>query len=188
MSQTRVAYHDIPTDAVITIATVIKTDEGGFQFNGEANDDWNFAGVLAENIQEYLNSNVGLIDVYHTDTTVSLHHWLESLALEQQKTLIVEIYYNKYWLPLSHGLASKVVYAHEFSCAVNCGVGTALALLSQQKDFLKAWRNHYVKLVVDNAQAWHDYATDSYGQGKLKPATFRAPNLAGWLARVDRYA
>jgi hypothetical protein len=90
------------------------------------------------------------------------------------------------------------------SCAVNCGVQTAIDIenniyipgkLPTAKDFCHHWLLHYAELVRKNAEAWRDYsiALEAGGQidplwiKKNKPATLRAENLAGWINRVMKY-
>jgi len=107
---------------------------------------------------------------------------------------IYAFYYDKYLVPLQRNFSSPLPNAALYSCSVNCGVEKASDLwqLARKKTksgldilpvFCKVWQDHYVDLVVANAIRWHDCVV----HGAEQPKTFRAPNLQGWLNRVNRY-
>lgn len=90
------------------------------------------------------------------------------------------------------------------SCAINCGIGTCIkindaSLHGDIQDFVKAWQDYYTNLVANNAQAWLTYANELENNingisryttaelAALKPKSFRAKYLKGWINRTQRY-
>lgn len=50
--------------------------------------------------------------------------------------------------------------------------------------FVERWLAYYFELVVDNAEAWRDYANDDQ---QHPPPTLRATFLRGWYNRANKY-
>lgn len=191
---TTVAYSDIPQDAITCIEHIIKDDEGGWVLTCNQNDPdggWTYAGVTRITFEQY------------TGQRASIEAMKDVCDSEEVQHSILEIYYNNYYLPLftllkEHCQQELALYESELSCAINCGVQTAFGLIAEagstrmksSDDFLDAWEDHYIKLAVDNAAAWRNFAVaiiNAAHPQPEEPTTFRAPNLQGWINRVRKY-
>lgn len=189
------------------IDIIIDCDEGGWKLTSSSNDNdggWTFAGITANVWNEYYGE---LSPFSHTD----MAHFIAG-DLERAKSEIYSIYYDGYYQPLQNALHPITNIAPSLlSCAVNCGVNTAVSLINKVKGdhlaFLRAWHLYYCDLVRANAEAWRDYARDLEEElllemkaserldadGRInqiqqeRPRTLRAEYIAGWFNRVERY-
>lgn len=194
-----ISYTDIPSLAISQIMSVINMDEGGFKFNDEAGGDWNYAGMLSENFIYYYNNEAvkTLIQVNFN----SIKDWIEGISEEARQELTIELYYNKFYLPLLAIIAGSEdnhlpLAIAELSCAINCGLNIAKTIIDAPScvHFYDQWEDYYIKLVTDNAIAWQKYAvllssdeTTEEAANTPEPHPLRAPNLQGWINRVRRY-
>lgn len=198
----------IPQPALLAINFIIENDEGGFRLNEEANGDWNYAGMLSSFfVEQWKNASVPA-----PDRDVVKDWILNKFPAEDMQKLVVSMYYEKFYLPLSTAVvklfgndltAANHVQLCELSCAVNCGLGVATQILKTLQGaidisrFCDLWEDHYIKLVVDNAVAWKKYAIEAeeealaseseQGFTVQKPTQLRATNLQGWINRVRHY-
>lgn len=173
-------YINIPTTYIDMIHDVINRDEGGWKLNpSDTNDQdggWTFGGVTAKAYQAYSGRILTRKDV-------------EDGKLGQGEC--IEFYYDEYCVKFTEYFEHDSMNEAEFSCAINLGVQQAINFAKASQNFEKSWRDYYVKLVVDNARAWKEYAKElenETAKPSMKPKTFRAEYLAGWLARVDMYS
>lgn len=183
----RMKFYDISLAALTMIHILVEQDEGGWKLNepdaNDADGGWTYAGVTANLYNSYFNVR----------TTRKFAEQQASDHTQQWDNDIYEIYFNEFYLPLQEVIGGPPHQGY-LSAAVNVGLAHATEWIrlinsdqpwSVDRQFCKLWRNHYIKLVVDNSTAWFLYAFDN---SNPKPKTLRAKYLQGWMNRVDKYS
>ena len=165
----------VPPTALAAINYVIMREEGGWVVTSTPNDNdggWTYGGMSNNAFKEYYTFTRTQIDAMLKDTVHT--EWLQKQ--------VVAVYYQEFYVPLlSHAqdTTNLVPEACHFSCAVNCGTGTAIGLIRAaasvtgngvggvRREFLRLWARHYADICIGNPS-------------KLE-------FLHGWLNRVFSY-
>lgn len=171
---------------------IIVNEEGGWKLTSDPNDNdggWTLAGVTKATYESKFKIKCTITDIRQKKMG----------NIEDLKNEIYQIYYEEYYIPMNRSLPS--MDASRLSCAINCGVPTALGLIrnsENQNDFINNWHHYYFNLIKKNAEAWRDYALylewkNNGGPATTdptpveKPKTLRAEYINGWYNRVERY-
>lgn len=204
--------NDLPVFVKSQIDQVIDEDEGGWKLTHNANDPdggWTYAGVTSNVWNEFQKDRYtkgGLQFIPDTYENMLTKIGQYSAATND---LIYYVYYTKYYKPLQDHTSWQILPGALFSCAVNCGLSVAVKIWdaaekehSPNAAFLQGWTQFYVHLAVENAKAWHTWASFTQSAARSGetiteadminplhpyPKVFRAGDLAGWLNRVERY-
>lgn len=185
------------------VVRVITDDEGGLQFTNCVNDPGGatFGGITQRRYAEWC------AETHREPTNVRF------LTADE----VYAFYDDGFFGPQKIDLMPVQIRAAFFSAAINCeheapkilqrvlGVNddgeigpVTLAKLHNAMDqgywlvvnaFVDEWVKHYMKLVVDNAKHWYDYAKclDNNQDHITMPATLRSEYLIGWFNRANKY-
>lgn len=172
---------------------IVIDQEGGWKLTHDPNDvdgGWTYAGITAK-AWSYNGNNIHSYE--------DMKNWIVQDTKDAHDTVykIYNVIVDA--IDLYPYLTKQQVSVCHLSCAVNIGTPTFHDLLRIKtpkdiKSFLRAWHEHYNKLVKDNAEAWKLWAQhleDAHNQHTLvidrdkKPKTLRAEYIDGWFNRVE---
>lgn len=124
----------LPSEAKTLIDNLIINDEGGWKFDEQQDNDggWTYAGVTAKVYTAYFwEDHKGIYPL-------SMFKEIVDKVPEKAKELIYEIYYINYYKQLQLDKLPSEIQAAFLSCAVNCGVMTAVKILQRSINFIDA--------------------------------------------------
>lgn len=194
--------------------TIITKQEGGWGLTENANDPdggWTYGGMTKKTLGSF---TIGYNDDSFKDMQTYLSHeyadgelqkdilaayeqlFVIPSKVEQLPTAIQAVYLS---CAINRGVENAVralqaalgmnnidgIFGTATQANVNGKNGPFIGIL--RDSFCHQWRLQYTQLVTQNAAAWHDAAiAEQEGKTIDLPAVFRAPDLVGWLNRIEQ--